>query len=297
MTHPILQAAYERRDASRRQMESLIDAAEARGGGSFTDVEARTFERHAKAVRKDDAAIVTLEADAARSEMAASASAELTRGSGVAGAFHTSGNMTYGRDGSNSFLRDLVTIATSSNSLGYTSEHDHRGALDRMATHRREIDIEARNNPRLAATLAEIRVNPNTSDGSGGEFVPPTWLVNQYIPLARASRVIANRMRREPLPTGTDSINLPKIKTGTATAIQTAQANAVQSTDATTSTVTATVNTIAGQQDISVQLIDQSPIDMTNVIFEDLSADYDQKLDVQIISGSGTGGQHLVVRR
>jgi HK97 family phage major capsid protein len=69
----------------------------------------------------------------------------------------------------------------------------------------------------------------------------------------------------------------------------------VSRTDVVTTSVSATVNTIAGQEDISLQLLEQSPISMDGVLFEDLSRDYDQRLDLQVIGGTGTNGQHLGV--
>lgn len=60
---------------------------------------------------------------------------------------------------------------------------------------------------------------------------------------------MADRFQVDDLPPRTDSINLPKVATGTATAIQTADADAVQSTDMTDTFISAPVCTIAGQQD------------------------------------------------
>jgi hypothetical protein len=55
--------------------------------------------------------------------------------------------------------------------------------------------------------------------------------------------------------------------------------------------VSAPVRTIAGQQDFAIQLLDQSPWGWDEVVLEDLLADYNAKLDVQVISGSGAAGQ------
>ena len=68
-----------------------------------------------------------------------------------------------------------------------------------------------------------------------------------------------------------------------------ANAAAVQSVDIVTTSVSAPVNTIAGQEDISLQLLEQSPLAMDGVIFDDLSRDYDQRLDLQIIGEEGVG--------
>jgi hypothetical protein len=83
--------------------------------------------------------------------------------------------------------------------------------------------------------------------------------MNDYIALARAGRPTANLVQNQPLPPGTDSINVPTISTGTATAVQTADNQSVQETDLADASVSAGVKTIAGQQDVAVQLLEQSP--------------------------------------
>lgn len=188
-------------------------------------------------------------------------------------------------------------------------------ARDRLLRHRQELDVdlparEARRDQivsegnskemrrsgvkrRDVETMFEKRVNPNRTDGQGGNFVPPLWLVDEYIDLPRFGRTTANLCRTMGLPSGTDSINLPKIATGTTTAVQTADAGAVSSTDLTDTSVSAPVRTIAGQQDIAIQLLDQSPVSFDEVVFADLIADYNMQLDTQVISGSGAAGQLL----
>jgi len=86
-------------------------------------------------------------------------------------------------------------------------------------------------------------------------------------------------------------VNLPKVATGTTVAAQTADAASVSSTDLTDTSVSAPVRTIAGQQDIAIQLLDQSPISFDEVVMADLLGDYDAKLDIQVLNGTGANGQ------
>lgn len=130
-------------------------------------------------------------------------------------------------------------------------------------------------------------------DGQGGDFVPPVWLLEEYAAFARAGRPFADAMRNIPLPEKTDSINIPRITSGTATASQANPGAAVQSTDLTTGTVNAPVVTIAGQQDLELQLLEQSPLAFDEIVFADLVADYNVQLDTQLLNGSGAGGQIL----
>jgi HK97 family phage major capsid protein len=154
-------------------------------------------------------------------------------------------------------------------------------------------DPEARE--RLNRHAAEVRIDPeyrdlNRTDTSGGFFVPPLWL-SEYVELARAGRPTANLVTNLDLPPGTDSINVPKINTGTATAIQTADNTTVAETDLADTSVQANVKTIAGQQDLSIQLMEQSPFNFDQVVFADLAADYATKVNVQVLSGSDSNGQ------
>lgn len=208
--------------------------------------------------------------------------------------------LTYERGGPHSYFLDLARAQFRSDA----------GAAERLQRHAAELRVEmpAREKRREEIARRELRgieglpanaresvfekrVNPNRTDGQGGYFVPPLWIVDEYVDLPRFGRTTAGRCRNLTLPTGTDSINLPKVATGTATGVQTADGASVTSTDMTDTSVSAPVRTIAGQQDVAIQLLDQSPIGFDEVIFTDLIADYNMRLDTQVINGSGSNGQ------
>lgn len=183
---------------------------------------------------------------------------------------------TYVRGNGRSYLQDLAKVQLNMDADGNARERLQRHAQD-VATEQEYRDL-------------------NRTDGTGGYAVPPLWLMNQFIEVARAGRAYANLAMSQPLPGGTDSINIPKVATGTTTAIQTADNGAVSETDLTDTFITAPVRTIAGQQDVAIQLLDQSPVSFDEVVFRDLTADYATKLDLQVISGSGLSGQVTGVR-
>lgn len=135
----------------------------------------------------------------------------------------------------------------------------------------------------------EQRANPSRAPGSGGEFVPPLWLVeDDFIPALRAGRVIAPLCRNMPVPLGTDTIKLPKIKLGAEVAPQLADNAGVASRDIESEYVEAAVKTLAGQEDVAIQLIEQSPGQVFDrVVQEDLLADYHLKLDQNVSYGQG----------
>ena len=185
--------------------------------------------------------------------------------------------LTYERHAPHSIFRDMWEA----------KQGDHR-AQERLNRHRTEMDKERR---QFTGPWAEQRAI-STTDGAGGEFVPPLWLQEQWIPLQRAARPIANTLNMQPLPPGTDTINLPKVSTGTAVAVQT-DGNAVQSTDLATTSVTGAVQTIAGQQDVSQQLVDLSVPGIDRVIFDDIARAYGTKIDVLVITGTVTNAKGL----
>jgi HK97 family phage major capsid protein len=212
--------------------------------------------------------------------------------------------LTYERhNASRSYVMDLIAAETGHGRI------PREEAQARLEQHAAEMRVEL---PKFEARQAKAvdsigegrnqtaveyeRRDLNRTDGTGGVFVPPLWAMSEYIDLARAGRVTANLCASMMLPGGTDSINIPKISTGTTVAIQTADNAAVSETDLADTSVSASVRTLAGQQDISLQALEQSPLSFDQIILADLAGDHAAKLDQQVISGSNTSGQVLGIR-
>lgn len=175
-----------------------------------------------------------------------------------------------------SYMQDLIKVSMNMDGDGE--------ARDRLMRHSQDV-----------ATLPEYSEYRDLSrvDGQGGYAVPPAWLMDQYVELARPGRAFANLVQRMALPAGTDSINIPKLSTGTDVAVQNGDNTSVYEQDLTDDYINAPVRTIAGQQGIAIQLIDQSPIAFDDVVFRDLTAAHAAKTDGQVIQGSGSAGQVL----
>jgi HK97 family phage major capsid protein len=118
----------------------------------------------------------------------------------------------------------------------------------------------------------------------------------QWIPLLRAKRPVADSVTSFPLPPGTNSINLPKLSGGGATAIQTSDNQACRRPTRRRRACRRRSCTIAGQIDLSRQLYEFSNPSMDEILMRDLAADYATKLDVQVISGSGSAGRRRGIR-
>jgi HK97 family phage major capsid protein len=171
--------------------------------------------------------------------------------------------------GGNSYFRDLHLARNKGN----------REATDRLARNDQGRAFELRTGTPLS-----------TVNGTGGEFVPPLWLEEQFVKLARPGRITANLINNQPLPAGTDSINIPKVATGTAVGVQGTQNTGVTETDLTTTSISSGITTIAGGQTVSLQLMEQSPLNIDDIILGDLAAAYAVAYNTQVISGSGSGG-------
>src|SRR5579871_5215167 len=223
------------------------------------------------------------------------------------GAVVRSEPLTYNRHNGHerSYFQDLAIMAGISG--------DRRAAGERLMRHGQEMGVELverarRREEREARSEQEVRtafgmrqdapspfekrINPNRTDGQGGYFVPPLWLIDEYIAGLRYGRPFVNGMRNLDLPTGTDSINIPKLSTLTTVGVQTGDASAVASQDFTDTAVTANVKTLAGQEDVAIQLLEQSPNQIIDrVVMEDLIADYQLKADIQALNGTNSAGQ------
>jgi HK97 family phage major capsid protein len=226
----------------------------------------------ASAKQEEIAALDERIATAEKVETRTAAIAESRKDAGVktfGGAVVTKETMTYDKDGRNSFVRDMIGAHLRNDSTSW----------ERLTRHSQEVAIETR--------------DVNRTDGSGGDLVPPIYLVNEYAEFARAARVTADLLTNMALPAGTDSINIPQITTGTLAAFQSSDNSATTTRDLITSTVTAPVRTISGYENVSIQLVEQSPLagGLDRLVFGDLMADYALQLNTAVVgSGDGTSG-------
>lgn len=265
---------------------------------NLTPDEEAEFRRLTDEIKALDVEIAPLAEEETRNQAAATAAQLVARATTGPRPEVRSEPLTYERHNPRqSYFRDL----------GLAHVGGDNEARARLQHHRQEMDVEIpKREARRAAAfqrqldqLAEDGYEPlvehrdiSRTDGAGGEFVPPLWLLDQFAEFARAGRTVAGLVMQIPLPAGTDSISIPRITGGTSTAPQTADNAAVSETDMTTNSVTGPVRTIAGQQDIALQLLEQSPMMFDQVVYSDLQGDYNSKLGVQLINGSGAAGQH-----
>lgn len=178
--------------------------------------------------------------------------------------------LTYRKHGEFSLFRDLYHRDV---------KHDS-AAAERLSRHMEEME-------------AEGKFDLSSTDAAGGYLVAPLYLQDEFVDRATAGRVIANVLGARSLPPNTDSLNIPKISTGTSVAAQ-ADNEAVSETDATFGTLAADVLTKAGLQDVSQQLVDRSVPGIDEVIFSDLTKEYAVRLDTDVINSSTANNKGLL---
>ena len=180
---------------------------------------------------------------------------------------------TYRPDAPHSFFRDVYKATL----------HAEPEARERLDRHTKEMKVEERD---ISTTVT-----------AGGNFVPPAYLGELFAEFPRAGRPFADVLPKQPLMAKGMNITIPRITTGTTVStIITENSTTVSETDIVEALITIHVNTFAGQQDVSQQLLDRSDPGIDSVIFADLREAYDQYLDTQLISGTGANNQHLGVR-
>lgn len=160
--------------------------------------------------------------------------------------------------------------------LDLMNERTDWAARERLERHRRETADESR---------------ALTTGGAGG-LVPPIYLPEQYADYLRAGRVTANLCSAQTLPPEGMTITIPRGTTGTLTAAQSNQGDSITSRDLAVTNLTFNVNTYAGLQDASRQVIDRGH-NVDQILFRDLVFDYNRGLDVDVLNGPGTGGRHI----
>lgn len=171
---------------------------------------------------------------------------------------------TYQRGAPTSFLHDLYAAQV---------RHDP-DATARLHRHGGEMTVDGRISERALTS------------GGVSAFVPPAYLQAEWAELVRAGRPTANLARSLPLPPTGMTVNVPKLSTGTSTAVQATENVAVSETNADDTQLAPPVITIAGQQTLSRQLLERSDPGMDELILGDLASAYAAALDVQVVNGA-----------
>jgi HK97 family phage major capsid protein len=157
-------------------------------------------------------------------------------------------------------------------------------AMQRIQRHTQEERIERGN-----------LLQRDVGTGAFAGLTVPQYLTDLVAPAVAAGRPLADNCRKLPLPPDGMTVNISRVTTATAAAVQATENAAVQETDIDDTLLTVNVRTISGQQDMSRQSIERS-VGSEQVVVEDLARRYHTRLDSGIINDDGTSGTHLSIR-
>lgn len=123
--------------------------------------------------------------------------------------------------------------------------------------------------------------------GSGAAFVPPGWLIDQFVHAPRAGAPFAALWANLPLPPKVSSVNLPRLTVGARAGIQVGGGSPLGTADPADSYIGCPVLTLAAQVDVSMQWLDMCPVPPDETIGADLAEAFMTNLDGQLLLGSG----------
>lgn len=181
---------------------------------------------------------------------------------------------TYRPGAGYSYFQDLAAVQVPQLGL------DAAGAAERLARHGKEmsVDLEKR--------------DVTSADPGTGTFIPPLYLGERWIDKELAGRPFANAVATMPLPATGKTLDMPKVATAPAVAVQAAEADPVNEVNFDGETISTPKVLIAGQNDLSIQAYEFADPGMDTVIMRELTKSYNQVLDTQMLTGTGANGQH-----
>jgi len=267
-----LDKVVERRDAVKAEMDAVLEAVASENRTDLTAEETAKVDALVAESRTLDDKIEKLTAQAtadAKAAEARSVVAEIATPK-VGGFKVTKESRTYAPDSDSSFFKDAYNAQ-------FKSDY---AAQERLARHQREEEIERR--------------DVGTAQFEG--LVIPQYLTEFAATLARAGRPFADfATSKHTLPPAGMTLNISRMTTGSSTAVQVTQNDAVSETDVDDTLLTINVRTIAGQQDLSRQAIERGT-GIDQFVAQDLIRSWQTTLDAQILNGAGTAGTMLGLR-
>ena len=255
----------EKRDAALAKAEAIVSAATADARELTVEEDADITASLAEVRSLDEQIEKHIELEK-RSAEAAELRKEKKFDVAVGGTVVKSEARTYSPQSEASFLKDAYA-AQFSNDFS---------AQQRLARHMNEEKIERRD---------------VTSSNFAGLIVPQ-YLTELAAPFARAGRPTADVARKHELPAAGLTLSISKVTTGSAVAAQTEGA-AVQETKMDDTKLDISVNTYAGQQNVSRQALERGT-GIDSLVMADLVSAYHTTLDAAVVNEVKVGNGNSV---
>jgi hypothetical protein len=177
----------------------------------------------------------------------------------------------------------------------YSPESDRKGAMFLRDVTRQFLYRDLECEQRLSRHMQEERVERGqylqrtaSNTGNFAGLTVPQYLTDMYAPLVANLRPFADICNHHDLPPDGMTVNISRITTGTAVALQATENTAVQDGAIDDTLLTENVQTAAGQQTLSRQAIDRGT-GVEEITMDDLFRRYATALDSTLITQATTG--------
>jgi HK97 family phage major capsid protein len=239
----------------RQQQQAIVARAKARGSTVLNDQEDNEFRDLAERIEH-------LERRGQLHSVADNIFAAASAKSGKEVASYRAGSEVYNERAGHDFMRDLLHNAIPGGS------------------------VDARK--RVAAYQEEQRdvTGMSAASDAAGSFTIPAYLESIYSRGLHPARPFFEVLPKGGWLDGVNSYNIPAVTTPTAVGTQTEFADVTEQ-DIVSEFITSQIQYIAGTQVYSRQIVDQSPLNITDVIVEDLGRALGAAEDVALLSASG----------
>ncbi len=209
---------------------------------------------------------------------------------------------TYREGGPNSWFMDMIAARAVTPMPG----NDPHGARERLLRNNAETEKHARTRSEMLANITQKRgVTYIASDGQrihardlsntlgyGGEFLPPTWLMEKWVTIARSAAPLLGLAEKLPLPPGCFGVVIPRFRTfATANDNDTRIENVPEQQDptATTDLLSSVVETVTQYTTISLQAFDRAsgPGVMDSILVTEAAEAYVVQAETRLFTGTG----------
>lgn len=292
-----LRSLLDERKTKADELDSMLAGVETEGRSALTETEETRFSELRGRLAEIDTEREEIEGRIAElveiedrnrqaEETRARIDAELGEGSGSegrGGRREGSGSVQVRRE--EVVYRPDVRASFFADALAVREDRATRQARERIERHAAISEVE------LRAGGEETR---DVGSSAFGGLVVPQYLVEEFAPILRNGRALLNGVRRLPLPEEGMALVIPRGQTGSSTAAQAAQNDAVSETNVDfDNDLTVNVRTFAGQEDVSRQAIERGSAGLDRLVYQDLVSDYAETVDASAIADDGTSGTHV----
>ncbi len=175
----------------------------------------------------------------------------------------------------------------------FRAQHGRDNAADeRLTRHAQEMFVDLRESGQWFREAGPSEARALTTGTVGGLMIP-VYLTELATTVLRNGSPLVNLLPTLQLPAEGMSLTIPRASTGATVASQATENTQVSQTDPTwTTDLVIPVNTIAGEVDLSRQLLDRGT-GYDQLVYNDLAAAYATEKGRQVLNGSGTANQAL----